>query len=96
MSQYVVWEHCDPRLNGDNFSEVSKTVSFIGSFNKAHKHYREMRAMMKFAGTTCHYLGFPMKLKGNEQLKVGDKVVIYPDKTEPDDDDYHNQYEEGH
>jgi len=91
MCQYVVWEHVDPRKTGDNFSEVNKTVSFIGSRKQAHKHYCRMKAMLRFAGTSCNYFGYPVKIKPNENLKIGEKEVIHTEKTQPDDDDYHDQ-----
>ncbi len=95
MSQYVVWEHHDPRKINDNFGEVYKTVSFIGSFNTAHKHYTTMKNAMKFAGTQCNYFAFPVRLRATEARKLGEKVVILAEKTIPDDDDYHDRNEEG-
>jgi hypothetical protein len=94
MCDYVVWEHHDPRKVGDNYSEVNKTVSFVGSFDKAIEHYNQMKGMMKFAGATCNYFGFPVKLRATEQVTVGDKVILYPAKTEPDDDDFNEPLEE--
>ncbi len=88
MCQYVVYEHLDPRVIGDNFSEVNKTVSFVGSREKALEHYNQMKAMRKFAGSSCNYFGYPIEIKPNESLKLGDKVVIHAEKTQPDDDDY--------
>ena len=95
-SSYVVFEHNDPRILGDHYSEVYKIVSFIGTENEALKHYKQRKNMLKFAGTNSTSFSYPIRLKDHEKaLQVGDKVTIHPEKDYLTDEERVEQYEDG-
>lgn len=84
--KYVIWRRTDPRLLGDNYSEVSKEIVEMGSEEIMMRSYHRYKAMKKFAGNDATSYGYPVKTKEGD--KVGKKIVEYPVKTQPDDDDF--------
>jgi len=82
---YAVWHHIDPRVLGDNFSEVSKEIIFIGSFEESYDTYKQYKRTANFAGDKSSYYGYPVKVKNGDT--VGKVVIIHPAKKYPDDDD---------
>lgn len=91
-SKYAIWMRNDPRIVGDNYSEVYKEIVEIGSEELMMKSYRRYKAMRKFAGTASVGYGYPVEAKEGD--KVGNKIVEHKAKAEPDYDDFHDQYED--
>ena len=79
-----VWEHEDPRIFGDDDSEVAKRLVFKGTKEEVSAYHSELcqsrRSMRAFCGPTSLSYG----IGKNDGHQIGDKVVIYPAKPEPD------------
>lgn len=88
--QFVIWQRNDPRVAGDNYSEVSKEIAHMGPEQEMMEIYQNYRNARKFAGNSSTSHGYPVKAKNGD--KVGKKIVEYTAKTQPDDDDFHDMY----
>ncbi len=93
---FIIFEFIDPRILGDNYSKVSKIVSFIGGKKEALEHQKLMKNSLKFGGTNCTSFSYPRELKDSEStLRLGEEIIIHPEKHEPNDDDFQDENEEG-
>jgi len=90
--RYVIWKRTDPRILGDNYSEVSREIVEVGSEEIMMRSYHRYKAMKKVSGNDAIGYGYPVIAKEGD--KVGDKIVEHKAKTEPDDDDFHDQNED--
>jgi len=77
-TEYIIWEVIDPRILGDDDSEVSRSVIFVGTEEEALKTYHTIyKQGRKFAGSEHIYQTYPQP---NQSLQVGEKQVLYPER----------------